>query len=239
MVPPVNHMPRRDASLIASLFDHQGYVRWLLYRALAKCLRARQSSGRESVLDVGCGDRPYEALVKSCGFQYIAADLDGVVDVKIIPGQAFPISDSSVDGVLSVQVLEHVWDVPWYLAECRRVMKPNAWLMLSTHGTWLYHPHPSDYRRWTADGLKKELAAAGFDVVLADALMGPLTWTTQFRLLGYDHVLAKIPILRHLCRPLISLVMSVRMILEEAITPESIRKDNASIYLTICGKAKK
>ena len=84
-------------------------------------------------------------------------------------------------------------DLPWYLGECRRVLRPGGWLLLSTHGTWLYHPHPTDFRRWTADGLVREIEAHGFTVERITGLIGPLAWTTQFRLLGYREVFAPDP----------------------------------------------
>jgi hypothetical protein len=36
--------------------------------------------------------------------------------------------------------------------------------------------------------------------------------------------------------PVISTFMNLRMILEEAMTPDSIRDDNACVYLTLCRK---
>ncbi|MCE9533805.1 MAG: class I SAM-dependent methyltransferase, partial [Planctomycetes bacterium] len=112
--------------------------------------------GKPTVADFGCGDRPYESLFTQAGCRYIACDLDGPVDVKIVPGQRLDIADGSVDGVVSFQVLEHVWDIQWYLSECNRILKPGGWLLLSTHGTWLFHPHPTDFRRWTRPGLEDE-----------------------------------------------------------------------------------
>src|SRR5690606_18285456 len=103
------------------------------------------------------------------------------VDIVFKEGEALPIESAAADCVVSFQVLEHVWDLDAYLLECRRLMSKNGRLILSTHGTWLYHPHPGDYRRWTRDGLIRDLEMRGFEIESIDAAVGPLAWTTQFR----------------------------------------------------------
>jgi SAM-dependent methyltransferase len=187
----------------------------------------------QSVVDVGCGDRPYAPLFQAAGMRYVSCDLEGDVDVRIVSGQRIPLEDGCADGVVSFQVLEHVWDLDWYLGECRRLLRPGGWLLLSTHGTWLYHPHPTDFRRWTRDGLQGELSARGFIVQTVRPVVGPLAWTTQFRLFGLRHLLQKVPVAgRVLFVPLLGL-MNLRMWLEDAVTPASIRDGNASIYVTL------
>jgi SAM-dependent methyltransferase len=101
--------------------------------------------------------------------------------VTIIPGKPLDLADASVDGVTSFQVLEHVWDIDWYLRESYRILKPGGWLLLSTHGTWLFHPHPTDFRRWTRPGLEDEIKARGFTHVGTLPIAGPLAWTLMIR----------------------------------------------------------
>jgi SAM-dependent methyltransferase len=72
--------------------------------------------------------------------------------------------------VLSTQVLEHVPDTAAYLRETRRVLKPGGRLVLTTHGIWQDHPGPLDLRRWTLDGLARDVAACGFRVTACDGL---------------------------------------------------------------------
>jgi SAM-dependent methyltransferase len=205
-----------------------------LRRCIEQTLASLQPVGdTKAVLDFGCGDRPYEPLIRARGFEYIAADLDGNPEILVRPGAPLGRSDASCAGVVSFQVLEHVWDIDWYLEECRRVIVPGGWLLLSTHGVWPYHPHPTDYRRWTGEGLRRELESRGFQVVSVTGLLGPLAWTTQVRALGIRHALLGIPIVRGLS-PLIVAFMNLRMALEERITPDPIRQDNASIYVVLC-----
>jgi SAM-dependent methyltransferase len=107
------------------------------------------------VLDVGCGDRPYEPLLVGAagivGFDVPGnpnADLHGSID-------ALPVEDASFDVVLCLQVLEHVPDPAAAVRELRRVVRPGGRVLLSTHGIYPFHPNPDDLWRWTHDGLER------------------------------------------------------------------------------------
>src|SRR5262245_25536730 len=116
------------------------------------------------VLDVGCGTMPYRSLFTARGAKYLGADIDGTPDILIDGKGTLPLDDESVDFVVSFQVLEHVRDVPAYLATAKRVLRRDGRMFLSTHGVWPYHPHPTDFWRWTQDGLRATLEEAGFRV---------------------------------------------------------------------------
>jgi SAM-dependent methyltransferase len=187
----------------------------------------------EVVVDMGCGDMPYRSLIEARGARYVGCDLGPAAPVEITPGLPVALDEAGAGVVVSFQVLEHVWDLAWYLGECRRLLRPGGALLLSTHGTWLYHPHPTDYRRWTRDGLVKEIEAHGFTVERITGLIGPLAWTTNFRLLGYREVLRRIPVIGALVLPLLVMMMNIRMELEDAVTPSIIRETNACIYVVV------
>jgi SAM-dependent methyltransferase len=192
---------------------------------------ARSSGGL--VIDLGCGDKPYEPLIRDCGFGYIACDIEGTVDALIEPGSPVALPTGSALGVVSFQVLEHVWDLDWYLGEARRLLRSDGWLLLSTHGAWLYHPHPTDFRRWTRDGLRKELETRRFRIEWIDGLIGPLAWTTQIRALGMRHAAAQLPFGDVLFLPVMAL-LNLRMMLEDAITPAQLVERDACIYVALC-----
>lgn len=116
------------------------------------------------VLDYGCGGSPYRPLFKHEA--YIRADVVGMTDLDLIitPGQPLDVPDASFDCILSTQVLEHVAVPHQYLAECHRMLKDGGALLLSTHGTFPDHSVPWDFQRWTTNGLRRDLEAAGFTV---------------------------------------------------------------------------
>jgi len=192
-----------------------------------------------TVVDMGAGDMPYRPLFEWHGARYIACDIDATEGDEIVyiqSGSKVPLKDNSADVITSFQVLEHVWDIDWYLSESARLLKDNGFLMLSTHGTWLYHPHPTDYRRWTCDGLVAEIQSRGFEVCSFIPLVGPLAWTTQFRTIGYHSILNKIPLIGSLASGLLCTVMYIRMKIEDAITPKKLHSTNAAIYLLLAKK---
>lgn len=192
-----------------------------------------------TVLDYGCGDQPYRPLFAAMPHEYIAADIpeNASADVHLDTAGRLPVPDGSVDVVISAQVLEHVPNVSVYLAECLRVLRPRGVLLLSTHGTWVYHPHPADYRRWTRSGLAYDVEEAGFGIAEMHACLGPLAYTTQVRLLllkGIARALGKSGEL--LCAPLFAIGQGI-MALEDRITPTQVLRDNACVYALAARRA--
>lgn len=215
-------------------WDHQRHSLVRLRREISRALATIASQHIGGLLvDMGCGRQPYRPIVEDFGFRYVGCDITADAPVAIVPGCPVPLDGASATVVTSIQVLEHVWDLDWYLGECRRLLHPTGRLLLSTHGSWLYHPHPTDYRRWTRDGLVREIEAHGFRVASITGLMGPLAWTTQFRLLGYREALLRIPLVGPLCVFPLALAMNVRMEIEDAITPDWIVQTNACTYVVV------
>jgi SAM-dependent methyltransferase len=216
---------------------HDGYTLRQLERCVEERIRDLESGGRlaagRTVVDLGCGSAPYRRLFERAGARYVACDLEpgpGVAAV-IGPDGRTGLAAGGADLVVSFQVLEHVWSLDDYLGECRRLLGPEGRLLLSTHGTWLFHPHPTDFRRWTRDGLIREVASRGFEVLDVRPVVGPLAWTTQFRTLAFWHVLARFGAPGRLAGAALCLAMYARMSLEDALTPQGITATDAAVYL--------
>lgn len=189
------------------------------------------------VVDLGAGEAPYRSLFEARGAEYLACDIDAEGPLRIVPGQPLALADGCARAVCSFQVLEHVWDLDAYLGEARRLLADDGALVLSTHGTWLYHPHPEDWRRWTRDGLLRELQCRGFEPTRVWSLVGPLAWTTQFRAIGYARALAALPLIGSLLAAINSSVMHLRMCIEDALTPRPWIEGNAAVYLVLARKS--
>ena len=133
-------------------------ARWLREQAR----RAHDELGPYRLLDVGCGQKPYEPIFAPHVSAYIGVDpvenpyaeLRGSVE-------ALPVEDGSFDVVLCNQVLEHADDPALAVRELYRAVAPGGRLLLTTHGTYVYHPSPVDYWRWTHAGLEKVLRDNG------------------------------------------------------------------------------
>jgi len=162
---------------------------------------------------------------------YRGADIENAGALKLDENGRVPLPDGSAGAVLSIQVLEHVRDLDTYCAEIRRLLSEDGVLLLSTHGTWLYHPHPEDHRRWTRTGLIAELADRGLLVEEVHAIVGPLATTTLIRLTGFAFALRKMPLLGSVLASALAAVMNLRAKLEDSITPAQVRNDNACVFL--------
>lgn len=211
---------------------------WLVLRGLTRELERMLSSvcRKGRALDFGCGVMPYRSLVEKYGFAYSGADFSADADVTISPGGRLPDDVSAADLVLSMQVLEHVADLDLYFAEAGRVLSAEGSLILSTHGSWLYHPHPQDHRRWTRTGLQYDIEQRGFAVQEIVSIVGPLATTTLIRLTSFAWVIRKIPFLGASLAKGLALVMNARAWIEDKMTPRSVGDYNGCIYLLRCKK---
>jgi SAM-dependent methyltransferase len=212
--------------------DHDWLVQTRLASAILEALPALGHTGAR-VLDFGAGCMPYRDDFLAAGYGYIGADIDGSCDIRIDADGRLPLADASVDAVVSFQVLEHVADIAQYLAEARRVLRSDGRLLLSTHGSWPYHPHPTDYRRWTRDGLILDLGNAGFGVDSIQPVVGPFALTTVYRLIGYTHALKAIPVAGRPIAALFGAMMNTRALIEDSVTPREIREQNACVYVIL------
>lgn len=208
---------------------------WLVLRGMRPAiekLASQVAAAGQRAIDFGCGSQPYRPIFDSRGLTYTGADFADA-EVRIDQSGRVALPEASADLVLSFQVLEHVRDVGQYLGEAARLLRRGGWLILSTHGTWLYHPHPEDHRRWTREGLLAELARYGFETTECVPVLGPLAWSTVLRLTCAYQACRRIPLLGAPLGALLALIMNARGLLEERITPEWVRRDNACVYVTL------
>jgi SAM-dependent methyltransferase len=130
---------------------------------------APQAHGR--LLDVGCGDKPYEHLFRPYVREYIgiehAATFDATsasgrlkADVRY-DGRRLPFEDESFDTVMSVQVLEHTPEPASLVLEMARVLRVGGLLILTAPFSFRLHEEPHDYFRFSVHGLRELCDRAG------------------------------------------------------------------------------
>lgn len=209
---------------------------WLLLRGMGREIdrfAATIATPNVSVLDFGCGSEPYAPLFAGRGSPYAGADFGTAADFTVDERGFIDAPDEAFDVVVSFQVLEHVRDLDTYFAEARRVLRPDGRLLLSTHGSWFYHPVPEDHRRWTRQGLTGELEAHGFDLTECHAVVGPVAYTTVLRITMVAYVLRRVPIFGSTVAAGLTVLANARARLEDAVTPAGVTRDNACVYVTL------
>lgn len=220
-----------------SIWHHSWYTLSSLQKNVIYLLKNHiKPNSNDIILDMGAGNCPYKEIFDSYQCKYITCDIDSKADIQLTERKEVQLPNKYADFIVSFQVLEHVWDLEWYLGNCHRLLKDKGKLILSTHGSWLYHPHPTDYRRWTKEGLIKELEEKGFKVEKVVGIVGPLALTTQYILLGIYYICNKLSILGSLILPVLSLPLNILMIFQDLITPYEIKDKNSCVYLAVCNK---
>jgi SAM-dependent methyltransferase len=138
-----------------------------------------------NVLDIGCGNKPYEELFKGKVDSYTGCDVaqsDGNrVDI-ICSATELKFADERFDTVFSTQVMEHVDDPQKMLAETWRVLKQNGVLILSVPFCWELHEEPYDFYRYSKYGLTFMLQKEGFKIVAIKANGGKWAAICQLNL---------------------------------------------------------
>ncbi|MFA5118627.1 MAG: class I SAM-dependent methyltransferase [Candidatus Omnitrophota bacterium] len=126
------------------------------------------------LLDIGCGEKPYQAVFDGYCSRYIGLDVTTSSGKPDIYGSAeeLPFRDNSFDTVLSIQALEHVRRPQVLFREAYRVLKKGGCLILTAPMDWGIHEAPHDYYRFTRYGLSYLAATAGFTQVTVKARGG-------------------------------------------------------------------
>lgn len=138
-----------------------------------------------AVLDIGCGNKPYEGIFTGKITSYTGCDVvqsdKNRVDV-ICPATKLNFDAQTFDTVFSTQVIEHVDDPAKMLAEANRVLRPNGQLILSAPFCWELHEEPYDFYRYSKYGLTAMLKKAGFEVISIKANGGKWAAVVQLQL---------------------------------------------------------
>ena len=120
------------------------------------------------VLDIGCGNMPYESLILSApsrATRCIGVDLP-VGNYKppdlLWDGKTIPLPDCSVDSAMLTEVLEHCPNAEAVLREVHRVLRPGGFLFLTVPFIWPIHEVPYDEFRYTPYSLTRILENSGF-----------------------------------------------------------------------------
>jgi SAM-dependent methyltransferase len=149
-------------------------------RALSNGVLARwQRDIRGRVLDLAAGERPARRLwsVDRRSARWTTVDLDMGSRPDVVADLTRPLPFG--DGVADTVVLSWFLYIAPYpnevLAEIRRTLKPGGTLILTAPLVYHHDPTPTDFWRFTSEGLGLLLRDAGFGSITIVTLGGRLT----------------------------------------------------------------
>ncbi len=149
---------------------------WLPNHKLVRGLERARRHAHGTLLDVGCGSRPFAPLFRGFATRYLGLDLPGSPEYSRggpdVYGDAgrLPIRSGSVDTVLSLSVFDLVHEPARVLAEMRRVLAPDGVLIVEFVQTVPVYRSSPDLWRFTRLGVERLLSDAGLDAVEIIAL---------------------------------------------------------------------
>lgn len=141
------------------------------------------------MLDIGCGVKPYAAMMRPFVTEHIGVDHEGSLHSKgnvDLLGTAYniPAPDASFDSAICTSVLEHLEEPEQALRECYRVLKSGGVAIYSVPFIWHLHEEPRDFFRFSKYGIDYLFTKAGFEVVEISALSG--FWGTFGQMFVYN-----------------------------------------------------
>lgn len=115
---------------------------YLAREPVEKAMRgfARRFRKEHSVLDIGCGYKPYASLFSG---KYVGVDPLEIVQPDIVaPAWSIPVADNSFDGIILNQSLEHIQNTQGTVAEIKRILKPGGLCIVTVPHTMKNHSEP-------------------------------------------------------------------------------------------------
>lgn len=143
------------------------HPQWLLGR---KRVPNGISNATGAILDIGAADRWIEPHL-SPNADYVALDypstgrdLYGARPDVFADAARLPFSDEHFDGVICLEVLEHVPDPSLVTKEIARVLKSGGRAWISMPFLYPLHDAPFDFQRFTEFGLRRAFERAGLEL---------------------------------------------------------------------------
>ena len=126
------------------------------------------------ILDLGCGDKPYQPFFAGQYDSYIGVDINSktLCDVNATADH-LPFKDCVFDVCMCLQSYEHMADPQEVTREVCRVLNKTGFFIMSTHAVAAVHDYPVDYWRWTDQGLRL-LLGSYFSNILVHNVTDPI-----------------------------------------------------------------
>ena len=145
-----------------------------------------------TIVDAGCGEGYGAALLAGAlGANVIGLELDrsaaehararygNAITVLEANLDEWPVANDTTDVVISMQVVEHLWNLPKFWAEAKRVLKPGGLMIITTPNRLTFSPslgrgekptNPFHVEEFDMEQLAAMVGDAGFSDVTCNGL---------------------------------------------------------------------
>lgn len=182
-------MKKYDRFLNISYWDPLKITRENLRRGLL--YSTKYATG--SLVDLGCGVKPYKTMFEQVVEHYYGVDYK-ITSEKNYGEMTQPdlfadvantgLQSESFDVVLSTQVLEHVPNPKKLITESKRLLKNDGICIMTIPFVWQLHSEPFDYYRFTKYGIKELFVNSGFRVLELFPLEGAYATLKQVKIIS-------------------------------------------------------
>ena len=118
----------------------------------------KQYDDKTFVLNIGSGNKRLAPHVKN---------LDIIKDLNVdyvCSADKIPIESNSVDLIITQEAFEHIPNSAEAIKECYRILKNDGKIYFQVPFIIGYHPGPTDFFRFTKEGIEKFLKDVGFKI---------------------------------------------------------------------------
>jgi SAM-dependent methyltransferase len=215
--------PRPAASELSVIYPSNYYAFAAPRSRLVARMRRRWEAGKvrlyrevmgpgpRRLLDVGCGNGRFLSLLREYGppewklagidFDESAAAACRALGFEAWAGRIedLPIEASSLDGVIMLQLIEHLEDPAAICRAVFRLLRPGGVFVVETpnlggldhrwfRGRWWGHYHfPRHWNLFSAASLRRMLESAGFRIDRSEFLISTSSWTISIHNYLLDH----------------------------------------------------
>lgn len=137
---------------------------YLERKELYKYIKEDANTLHGSILDIGCGTKPYEHLFmtnKYIGLEIIGGGINNAD--YFYDGKLFPFNNEEFDNIVSFQVIYQVFDLDTLIIEMNRVLKCNAHILITVPFIW-FDGGGNLHRRFSEQYTKIKFEQHGFEI---------------------------------------------------------------------------
>jgi len=138
--------------------------------------RVKQLDTQAAILDVGAGRGDFTGLFEGYS-NYLALDIYPYPEVDIVCDLSCtnPFRLASLDAIVLMNVLEHVYDARSLMSSISEMLKPGGILIVAVPFLVKMHQVPVDFNRYTHYALQRMGPSHGMEVVHLDGFYDPVS----------------------------------------------------------------